>query len=104
MKKRDVFTEVMQGIEEIGLQRENKITLKQVTLEHRPVPEFTAKELITLRQHMNLSQEVFAYMIRTKPETLRNWEREKCRPNAQASLLLRLIERHPDILEKLAAV
>ena len=53
---------------------------------------------------MNMSQQVFAMCIRTSTETLRNWEQDKSRPNTQASLLIRLVERYPDMTERLASV
>jgi putative transcriptional regulator len=53
---------------------------------------------------MNMSQQVFARRIRTSPETLRNWEQDKSKPNAQAAVLIKLVERYPDMLDRLAAV
>ncbi|QJD60689.1 hypothetical protein HG264_18295 [Pseudomonas sp. gcc21] len=41
---------------------------------------------------MKMSQRVFAMRIRTSAETLRNWEQDKSKPNAQASLLIKLVE------------
>jgi putative transcriptional regulator len=51
-----------------------------------------------------MSQAVFAKRIRTSPSTLRNWEQEKSRPNAQAALLIRLVEKFPDMVDRLATV
>ena len=36
------------------------------------------------------------------PRTLENWEQGRARPNAQAALLIRLVERYPDTMERLA--
>jgi putative transcriptional regulator len=35
---------------------------------------------------------------------LRNWEQEKSKPNAQAALLIRLVEKFPDMVDRLAVV
>ncbi|MNF07631.1 Antitoxin igA-2 [compost metagenome] len=51
-----------------------------------------------------MSQEVFARCIRTKAATLRNWEQDKASPNPQAAMLLKLVEKYPDMLERLEAV
>lgn len=47
---------------------------------------------------------VFARYLRTNPRTLENWEQGRARPNAQATLLIRLVERYPDTVERLATV
>lgn len=50
---------------------------------------------------MHMSQRVFAMRIRTSTETPRNWENDKSKPNVQAALLIRLVERYPDMPERL---
>lgn len=42
--------------------------------------------------------------MRTSTETLRNWEQEKSKPNAQAALLIKLVEQYPDMVARLEAV
>ena len=70
----------------------------------RPAPDVTANELLALRERLHLSRPVFARYLRTNPRTLENWEQGRARPNAQAALLIRLVERYPDTVERLAAV
>jgi len=104
MKKRDLFAELMQGVDEMAAQREGKITLRNTTIENMPAPEIDAQEIVALREKLHMSQAVFAKRIRNSPSTLRNWEQEKSRPNAQAALLIRLVEKFPDMVERLATV
>ncbi len=104
MKKRDLFTEMMQGVTEMAAHREGKITLRQYTVEEKPLPEVTAQEIIALRKHLHMSQAVFAKRIRTSPDTLRNWEQEKSKPNTQAALLIKLVKQFPDMVDRLAMV
>jgi putative transcriptional regulator len=47
---------------------------------------------------------VFARYLRTNPRTLENWEQGRARPNAQAALLIKLVERYPDTVKRLAMV
>jgi putative transcriptional regulator len=47
---------------------------------------------------------VFAHYLRTNPRTLENWEQGRARPNAQAAVLIRLVERYPDTVAKLASI
>lgn len=52
----------------------------------------------------HLSRPVFASYLRTNPRTLENWEQGRAKPNAQAALLIRLVEKFPDTVQRLAAV
>lgn len=104
MKKRDLFAEMMQGVTEMAAQREGKITLRQNTVEDKPAPEVSAQEIVALRGKLHMSQTVFARRIRTSPSTLRNWEQDKSKPNAQAALLIRLVEKFPDMVDRLGTV
>lgn len=104
MTKRSLFVELMQGVEEMAAHRQGKITLRHTTVESQPAPEVSAQEIVALREKLHMSQSVFARRIRTSTSTLRNWEQEKARPNAQAALLIKLVERYPDMVERLAAL
>ena len=73
-------------------------------VEIQPLAEVTAEELVTLRERLHLSRPVFAGYLRTNPRTLENWEQGRAKPNAQASLLIRLVEKFPDTVDRLAAV
>lgn len=104
MKKRNLFAEIAEGFEALAEEREGKRTLRTHEVEARPAPEVTANELIALRERLNLSRPVLARYLRTNPRTLENWEQGRARPNAQAALLIRLVERYPDTVERLATV
>ena len=101
MKKRDLFAELMSGVDDMAAQREGKITLRQFTAKAKAAPVIAAVDIINLRNMMNVSQAVFARTIRTNPATLRNWEQNRSQPNPQAALLIRLVEKYPDVLGKL---
>lgn len=104
MKKRDLFAELTEGFEALAEERAGKLTLRTHEVEWLPTPEVTADELVALRTRLHLSRPVFARYLRTNPRTLENWEQGRARPNAQAALLIRLVERYPDIVERLATV
>lgn len=42
--------------------------------------------------------------LRTNTRTLENWEQGRATPNAQATTLMRLVERYPDTVERLASL
>jgi len=104
MAKRDLFAELMQGVSEMAEQRQGKVTLREVAVETQPAPIVTAQEIVALRQKLHLSQSVFAQRLRLNPETLKNWEQSKSKPNGQAALLIKLVEKYPDMIERLASV
>ncbi len=95
---------MMTGVTDMASHRQGKITLRQAPLEELPAPDVTAAEIVALRKKMRMSQQVFARRIRTSAETLRNWEQDKSRPNAQAALLIRLVSKYPDMFDRLARV
>ncbi|MSQ70198.1 MAG: transcriptional regulator [Betaproteobacteria bacterium] len=102
--KRNVFAELTEGFEALKSQREGKITLRTHAIEIKPAPVVTARELVRVRKKLNLSRTVFARYLRTNERTLENWEQGRAKPNAQAALLIRLVARYPDTVERLAVV
>ncbi len=104
MKRRNHFAEISEGFEALKREREGKITLRKHTIEVKPAPQVTSAELIALRERMNLSRAVFARHLRTNERTLENWEQGRSKPNAQAALVIKLVERFPETLRQLAAI
>ncbi|PWV66019.1 hypothetical protein [Plasticicumulans acidivorans] len=49
--KRDIFGELMEGIEAMREQREGKVTLRAHRLEHRPLPAVDAALIRATREH-----------------------------------------------------
>lgn len=104
MKKRNLFAEITEGFDALSNARKGKQTLRTHEVAACPVPEITASELRALRERLHLSRPVFARYLRTNPRTLENWEQGRAKPNAQAALLIRLVEKFPDTVDRLAAV
>jgi putative transcriptional regulator len=102
--KRKLFTELSEGFDALKAEREGKITLRQHTVESKPAPMVSATDLIKLREKLNLSRAVLANYLRTNVRTLENWEQGRAKPNAQAAVLIRLVEKYPDTVKRLAAV
>lgn len=104
MKRRNLFQEISQGFEALRAHREGKQTLRTTRLEALPEPKMSGDEVRAVRERLNLSQAVFARRLRTNTRTLQNWEQGRAQPNPQACLLIRMLERFPDMAERLAAV
>lgn len=104
MKKRNLYSELIEGFDALAEERTGKRTLRTHDVELKSAPEISADEVIALREHLHLSRPVFARYLRTNPRTLENWEQGRAKPNAQAALLLRLVQRYPDTVDRLAEV
>lgn len=104
MNKRNLFDELSEGFDALAESRTAKRTLRTHEVEWKPSPEIAPAELIALRERLHLSRPVLARYLRTNPRTLENWEQGRAKPNAQAALLIRLVERYPDTVERLARV
>ncbi len=104
MAKRNLFSEIEEGLDAINEQRAGKRTLRTHKVEREPVPEILPEQLIALRHKLNLSRPVFADYLRTKDRTLENWEQGRAKPNAQATLLIHLVAKYPDTVKRLASI
>jgi putative transcriptional regulator len=101
---RDLFNELTEGMTAIAEARAGKRTLRMHVIEHKATPKITPKELVRLRESLNLSRALFAVYLRTNVRTLENWEQGRAKPNAQAALLINLVKQYPDTIERLAAI
>jgi putative transcriptional regulator len=104
MKKRNLFEELSEGFEALAAERKGKVTLRSHAVQMLTPPQVSGDEVLELREKLLLSRQVFARMLRTNPRTLENWELGRAKPNAQAALLIRMVEKFPDTMERLAAV
>lgn len=102
--KRNLFAELTEGFDALEAERQGKVTLKRHAVKVNPAPAVTAEEVVSLRQRLHLSRAVFARYLRTNERTLENWEQGRAKPNAQAALLIRMVERYPDTVERLAGI
>ena len=61
-----------------------------------------AAAIVALRERLQLSRPLFARYLRTNRCTLENWKQGRAKPNAQITLLIRLVERYLDMVDRLA--
>jgi putative transcriptional regulator len=102
--KRDLFGELSEGMDALADARQGKRTLRTHSMEFKPAPTVTPKELIRVRKNLKLSRALFAVYLRTNVRTLENWEQGRAKPNAQAALLINLVKRYPDTVQRLANI
>ncbi|EED1400052.1 type II toxin-antitoxin system MqsA family antitoxin [Escherichia coli] len=102
MTKRDIFSELMTGMQKLKDHQEGKITLKTYRVCKRAPVTIAPQELWAVREKLKLSQAVFAHYLHTGETTYQNWEQGRAKPNAQAVLLIWMVQKDPDMLNTLA--
>lgn len=101
---RDIFAELLEGFGALDNERQGKATLRSHKVQLARLLDVTADELIVIRKQLNMSRPVFAMYLHTNPRTLENWEQGRSKPNAQATALIRLVQKYPETVERLAAL
>ena len=102
--RRNLFAELREGMEALADARQGKRTLRTHAMEFKPAPTVTPQELIRIRKNLKLSRALFAIYLRTNLRTLENWEQGRAKPNAQAALLINMVKRYPDTVDRLASI
>jgi putative transcriptional regulator len=104
MAKRDVFSELMEGIVAMKAHRQGKITLRTHNVAVSPLPKVDSKLIRDTRKKLHCSRAVFARKLRINERTLEKWEQGRAKPNPQAAALVLLVRRYPDTLARLDEV
>ena len=102
--KRDLFAELLEGFDTLADERAGKRTLRTHSVSAQPITPPSAEELVATRETLKMSRSVFAAYLRTNVRTLENWEQGRAKPNAQAAVLIRMVQRFPDTVKRLAAI
>ncbi len=104
MAKRDIFSELMDGVSAMKADREGTITLRSYKVEAAPLPKVDSKLIRDTRKKLRCSRAVFARRLRINERTLEKWEQGRAKPNPQAAALVLLVRRYPDTLARLDEV
>lgn len=90
-QSRDIGQEILQGIRDIKAGRIGR----RYTTESYPI--------VRAREKSGLSQAKFAALLGVSIRTIQDWEQGRREPNAAAKTLIKVAERHPSVLRKIAA-
>lgn len=115
--KRDIGAELLQSVRDLKAGRWGRKT----TIETMPggsvrrrveLPDGTVTKdevltgarwaLVSARAHSGLSQAEFAKALGVSKRTLENWEQGKAEPTGPARVLLNLVAKYPDTVQRLA--
>jgi len=99
--KRNIFAELMEGVEAMRAHREGKVTLRTYTF---PAVHMKAqadsKFFIAARNKFNVSRAVWAKMLHVSPRTVEKWE-QGGQISTLAATLVDLVSRYPDTIERI---
>jgi len=94
MNKRNIGTEILNGIREIEKFKEGKVQLKVTELSEPSPPQ-------VIRSKLKMSQSAFAGLLGVSMRTLQDWEQGRREPQGPAVALLRIAEQHPEVFAQL---
>ena len=87
--KRDIGAELLQSV------REMKAGIRK-RVHHPKLPK-----IVQARLSSGLSQSAFATLLGVSVRTLQDWEQGRREPSGAAKTLIRVAERHPEVLQEL---
>lgn len=94
--KRDLNAELLESIEDLKAGRIGRVTV--VTRDGRSLESAVAR----VRIGSGLSQSKFAALLGVSVRTLQQWEQGRREPSGAAKTLLKIAEKHPEILREAA--
>ena len=92
-KMPNINDKVITGLDEAIAYKEGKKTLRVTEIDMAPV------NVKTIRKNMHLSQQEFSNRYGFPVTTVRNWEQGHRTPEGAAQILLKVIEKHPEVVE-----
>src|SRR5690349_731074 len=91
MPNRNIFNELMEGVDAMRAQRQGKITLRTHRVEAKPLPKVDGRIIRETREKLRCSRAVFARRLYINERTLEKWEQGRGKPNRQAAALMLLV-------------
>jgi len=64
----------------------------------RPPRQLSAKEIVKVREELNVSQAVFAKYLNISPRTVQSWEQGYGKPSGASLKLLSIAKKNPKVL------
>jgi len=89
--RRDVWQEVLDGVKEIKAGGGRRTLVEPIS------------EVVRVRMKSGLSQTQFAALLGVSKRTLEQWEQGRREPSGAAQKLIRIADRHPEVLLEVAA-
>lgn len=102
--KRNLFAELMEGVDAMGKHREGKVTLRTHRLPNAELKASPGAEFfVAAREKFNVSRAAWANMLRVSSRTVEKWE-QGGQASPLAATFVELVVRYPDTIERLQAL
>lgn len=99
--KRQVFSELMEGVEAMKAHRGGKLTLRNHVVAVPEVKETPGADFfVSVRESFNVSRPVWASLLRVSPRTVEKWE-QGGQASPLAATFVQLVSRYPDTIDRL---
>lgn len=99
--KRNLFSELMEGVGAMKEHREAKLTLRTHKVPAAEIKESPGAEFfVAAREKFNVSRSVWANMLRVSPRTVEKWE-QGGQVSPLAATFVELVSKYPDTIERL---
>ena len=99
--KRNLFVELMEGVDAMKAHREGKVTLRTHTVSAPKIKVSPGAEFfVAAREKFNVSRAVWANMLRVSPRTVEKWE-QGGQVSPLAATFVELVARYPDTIARL---
>ena len=99
--KRNLFAELMEGVDAMKAHREGKVTLRTHAVAAPEIKVSPGSEFfVAAREKFNVSRAVWANMLRVSPRTVEKWE-QGGQVSPLAATFVELVTQYPDTIERL---
>jgi putative transcriptional regulator len=99
--KRQVFSELMEGVEAMKAHRGGKLTLRTHVVAVPEIKETPGGDFfVSVRESFHVSRPVWASMLRVSPRTVEKWE-QGGQASPLAATFVELVSRYPDTIDRL---
>jgi putative transcriptional regulator len=99
--ERDIFAEIVEGVDAMKDHREGKVTLKTHKLPATEVKDSPDAEFfVSVREKFNVSRSIWAHMLHVSPRTVEKWE-QGGQVSPLAATFVELVAHYPDTIERL---
>lgn len=95
-----VYESIMQGLNEAVAAEKGQLKVRKIKCQVNPVPDFSAQEIKTLRNELEMSQITFAALMGVSSKTVEAWEAGTNKPVGAARRMMGMLRLDPNIPQK----
>jgi putative transcriptional regulator len=104
MKNNNLFEGLKNSLNKALEHSKGKIDLRSTEIVIEEPPRIRPKKVSEIRNKLMISQAAFAKIIGVSKKTIEAWESGKNTPNGPSRLILSLLDKDPDFIEKYGLV